>query len=78
MLWMCFWLTAEAQAIFDLTASQVKIDSLLPVFTWQKQLGPRYMDSTYTVSIAYPEFIDMSEAAAMNGSAERPCQRCLQ
>ncbi len=62
MLWMCFWLTAEAQAIFDLTASQVKIDSLLPVFTWQKQLGPRYMDSTYTVSIAYPEFIDMSEA----------------
>jgi hypothetical protein len=62
MVMMCFWLTAEAQAIFDLTASQVKIDSLLPVFTWQKQLGPRYMDSVYTVSIAYPEFINMSEA----------------
>ena len=59
---MCFWSTAEAQAIFDLTASQVRIDSLLPVFTWQKPLGPRYADSVYTVSIAYPEFINMSEA----------------
>ena len=59
---MSFCLTAEAQAIFDLTASQVKIDSLLPVFTWQKQLGPHYADSVYTVSIAYPEFINMSEA----------------
>ena len=62
MVMMCFWLTTEAQAIFDLTASQVRIDSLLPVFTWQKPLGPRYADSVYTVSIAYPEFINMSEA----------------
>ena len=62
MVMMCFCLAAEAQAIFDLTASQVRIDSLLPVFTWQKPLGPRYADSVYTVSIAYPEFINMSEA----------------
>ena len=62
MVMMCFCLAAEAQAIFDLTASQVRIDSLLPVFTWQKSLGPRYADSVYTVSIAYPEFINMSEA----------------
>lgn len=62
MVMMCFWLTTEAQVIFDLTASQVRIDSLLPVFTWQKPLGPRYADSVYTVSIAYPEFINMSEA----------------
>ena len=62
MVMMCFCLAAEAQAIFDLTASQVRIDSLLPVFTWQKQLGPHYADSVYTVSIAYPEFINMSEA----------------
>ena len=62
MVMMCFWLTTEAQAIFDLTASQVRIDSLLPVFTWQKPLGPHYADSVYTVSIAYPEFINMSEA----------------
>ena len=62
MVMMCFCLAAEAQAIFDLTASQVRIDSLLPVFTWQKPLGPHYADSVYTVSIAYPEFINMSEA----------------
>ena len=62
MVMMCFCMAAEAQAIFDLTASQVRIDSLLPVFTWQKPLGPHYADSVYTVSIVYPEFINMSAA----------------
>ena len=52
---------AEAQEWINLTARQVRIDSLLPVFTWQKQLPPHYTDSTYTVSIEYPEFIDMSK-----------------
>lgn len=45
----------------DLTASQVRIDSLLPVFSWQKPLGVNYADSVYRVSIEYPEFIDMQE-----------------
>ena len=52
---------AEAQGYVDLTAQQVRIDSLLPIFTWQKPLGPNYADSSYTVSIEYPEFIDMSK-----------------
>ena len=51
---------AEAQVYVDLTAQQVRIDSLLPVFSWQKSLGVNYADSSYTVSIEYPEFIDMS------------------
>ncbi len=55
-------LKAEAQEFFNLTAQQVRIDSLLPVFNWQKQLGPNYADSIYTVAIEYPEFIDMQEA----------------
>lgn len=55
-------ISAEAQEFFNLTAAQVKIDSLLPVFTWQKTLGPLYADSVYTVSIEYPEFIEMSKA----------------
>lgn len=50
----------SAQTFFNLTASEVKIDSLLPVFTFQKELGRNYDDSVYTVSIDYPEFIDMS------------------
>ncbi len=43
-----------------MTASDVKIDSLLPNFTCQFELGPNYADSAYTVTIEYPEFIDMS------------------
>ena len=58
---MSFCLQAEAQEYFNLTAQQVRIDSLLPVFTWQKPLGPNYADSSYTVNIEYPEFIDMSK-----------------
>ena len=53
---------AEAQEFFNLSAQQVRIDASLPVFTLQKPLGPHYADSIYTVSIEYPEFIDMSKA----------------
>ena len=56
-------LTAKAQQrFFNLTAEQVRIDSLLPVFTYHVPLGPDYADSVYTVSIVYPEFIPMSDA----------------
>lgn len=50
-----------AQEFFNLTARQVRIDSLLPVFTYQKILPDHFADSVYTVSIEYPEFIDMSK-----------------
>ena len=55
-------LCAQAQQFFNLTAQQVRIDSLLPCFTHSWELGNGYADSTYTVSIEYPEFIDMSDA----------------
>lgn len=55
-------LTARAQQFFNLTANEVKIDSLLPVFTHKIPLGYTYADSTYSISIKYPEFIDMSKA----------------
>ncbi len=54
--------TLSAQRFFNLTADQVKIDSLLPVFTYKQPLGSHYADSTYEVTIKYPEFIQMSEA----------------
>ena len=50
----------EAQRFFDLTAEEVRIDSLLPVVTYEQKLGPNYADSIYTVTIEYPEFRDMS------------------
>ena len=55
-------LTTQAQRFFNLTAEQVRIDSLLPVFTHHMPLGQHYADSAYSVVIAYPEFIPMSDA----------------
>lgn len=55
-------LTTSAQKFFNLTAEQVRIDSLLPVFTYRQALGYHYADSVYDVSIAYPEYIPMSDA----------------
>lgn len=52
----------HAQRFFNLTAQEVRIDSLLPQFTYAYPVGPYYADSAYTVSIEYPEFIPMSEA----------------
>ena len=52
----------RAQEYFSLTASQVRIDSLLPVFTYQKQLGADYADSLWHVSIEYPLFEDLPAA----------------
>ena len=55
-------MTASAQRFFNLRADEVKIDSLLPVFNYAQDLGYGYADSTYRVTIAYPEFIPMSAA----------------
>lgn len=60
LLFLC--LCTEAQEYVNLTAQQVRIDSLLPVYTYQKQLGSRYADSLWHVSIEYPLFMDMSPA----------------
>ena len=55
-------LTTSAQKFFNLTAQEVRIDSLLPVFTYKQHIGACYADSTYSVTIEYPEFVTMSEA----------------
>ena len=54
-----FNLSAQ-QRFFNLTADDVRIDSVLPVFTCSLPLHDNFADSTYTVDIVYPEFIDMS------------------
>ena len=53
---------AFAQKFFNLTADDVRIDSVLPQFSYAMDLGDDYADSIYSVSIEYPEFIDMSAA----------------
>lgn len=50
---------AGAQKFFNLTAGQVRTDSVLPYFASTFPLPENYSDSVYTVSLAYPEFVDM-------------------
>ena len=50
--------TALAQQFHYLTAAELAIDSVLPRFACSIPLPANYADSTYTVSILYPEFID--------------------
>ncbi len=60
MAWLCYLtLTAMAQKFVNLTAQQVKVDSVLPVVTHRWLLPSNYADSVYTPIIEYPEFIDM-------------------
>ncbi len=51
----------KIQKFFNLTADEVRIDSLLPYFTYSVPLGQEWTDSVYSVKIVYPEFIDMSD-----------------
>ena len=53
---------SAAQDFVNLTADEVRIDSMLPVYTQQIELGTNFADSIYEVSILYPEFINMSAA----------------
>ena len=51
---------ADHQRFFNLTAEEVRIDSVLPFFSYTLPLGTDYDDSTYSVRLKYPEFVDMS------------------
>lgn len=59
-------LTAHAQRFFNLTSEQVSVDSVMPSFSYSVPLPDNYADSTYSMSILYPEFIDMSDADIAN------------
>ena len=57
---LCSLMQMGAQRFYNLTAQDVRVDSVLPSFTCRIPLGDAYADSVYRVSIAYPEFIDMT------------------
>ena len=54
--------TLNTQHFYNLTAEEVRIDSVLPYVSYSWPLGENYADSVYEVSIAYPEFLEMDEA----------------
>lgn len=51
---------AQAQRFFNLTAQEVRIDSVLPQFSYSVDLDGNFADSVYTVSLLYPEYFPMS------------------
>ena len=59
LMMMCTEATL-AQRFFNLTANEVKVDSTLPRFSHSVALADGFRDSTYSVELLYPEFIDMS------------------
>ena len=61
ILLLIITLSAQAQKRFyNLTADEVKIDSVLPKTVYSHYLPSNYADSTYSLVLKYPEFIDMS------------------
>lgn len=66
LLLLLLALNMQAQRFFNLTSSQVEVDSVLPEFTYAIPLYDNYADSTYSVSILYPEFIDMTRSDIAN------------
>lgn len=58
-----FALSLQAQRTFrNLTADEVKIDSVLPKISYSFPLPKGHSDSIYTLRLLYPEFLDMSES----------------
>lgn len=53
---------AQNKQFCNLTADDVKIDSVLPRVAYSYPLPANYSDSTYSVTLKYPEFLDMSAA----------------
>ncbi len=52
--------SSAAQRFFNLTAQEVEVDSVLPHFLYSIPLGDNYEDSVYTVTVKYPEYLDMT------------------
>lgn len=57
---------AQAQRFFNLTSSEVRVDSVLPHFVYSIPLTGAYRDSVYTVSLKYGEYIDMTASDIAN------------
>ena len=62
VLVVCCQVATAQSRFFNLTAEEVKIDSVLPFFSYALPVGLNYADSVYTVTIEYPEFMDMNDA----------------
>ncbi len=63
LIFLFLTLSSQGQKKFyNLTAEEVRIDSVLPQVVYSCSLPSDYSDSVYSLSLKYPEFIDMSAA----------------
>ena len=51
----------KMQKFFNLTADEVRMDSVPPLFTCSIPLDGAWRDSVYSAGIEYPEFLEMGE-----------------
>lgn len=58
---MCCTMMCAQQKFFNLTAEEVRIGESLPFFYTTFPLGDNYVDSVYTVDIAYAEYLTMTD-----------------
>lgn len=66
-IWLlCLALPLEAQKFYNLTASEVRVDSVLPRFVYSMPLPDNYQDSIYTATVKYAEYVDMTIADIAN------------
>lgn len=57
---LCTTFAVAQQRFFNLTKDEVQIEYTVPHVGWHIDLPENYQDSVYTVSMLYPEFIDMA------------------
>jgi hypothetical protein len=62
LLLTCIISVQAQKRFYNLTAEELRIDSELPNVAYSIPLPDNYQDSTYTLSIRYPEYIDMPES----------------
>ncbi|MGN0069956.1 MAG: type IX secretion system sortase PorU [Prevotella sp.] len=60
MMALSICVSVKAQQFFNLTADEVKVDSVLPRFVHSIPLEGEFRDSVYNVSVMYPEFMDLT------------------
>ena len=66
ILFLLLALPMQAQRFYNLTAEEVRVDSVLPRFVYSRPLPDNYQDSIYTAAVKYAEYVDMTVADIAN------------
>ena len=59
------FVSSYAEDFINLSDNELKIDTVLPYYTYFHRIGKNYADSVYEVLLEYPEFADMTKDEVM-------------